>query len=286
MKGFLSAWMPAVILGLGAGGTVVGQNPPPVRLDYIVAVRSIDLISGNRDTLRRPSVATKLDNISGKTIYAFRLALTARYRDGSVQVTHGSVDLFPVYVNAAGLPQEMLGRLGLFRNGETYERAWVIRTARDGAAPDLVEGTVDAVIFENRTAIGDAGAIKEMLQLRALEAQVETGLVGDLEAVGSAADAMKALDSRLTWLHKVQFDARGQEPVNSTRRPPSTIAAVRSPNGKVLASKDGTAERAQKLGTLVRSAAGDRARIRAITEEQRQLAKAFELHSTLAEAQR
>jgi hypothetical protein len=56
--------------------------------------------------------------------------------------------------------------------------------------------------------------------------------------------------------------------------------------GKIVASKDTTVERVQMLDAFVRSVGGDPARIRATAEDQRKLARMYELHSTLAEAQR
>jgi hypothetical protein len=286
MKRAARAWLALGVLAFA--GSAGAQGRPQQGAEFLLVVNRVQVDYGRAGRGSIP-VNIEVQNRWPKAVYAFRASLKARYGPGTTASTFDLIDLLPKYVTAGREAPDNPEHAALLRSGETYAFAMNLTLARDGSPPIDVDATVDAVIFEDRTALGDAQAIQNLAHSRALRAQITEGLVEDLTFVVQAPDPMEAMQARLVALLTAQSAA--PMPGKPSGKPPkgappqgnalSTLATIKDAKGHVVAAKDGASERIQKLEAIVKSAGGDKTKIGAIIAEQQDFVKALELHSTL-----
>jgi hypothetical protein len=148
-----------------------------------------------------------VQNLSGKTITNHWGFVTARYADGNEVNRTWDEDLLEETI-LTGIPGVKVQSPRTLRNGETRNLTVLMPPGADGSAPIYVSGHPSALIFEDRTALGNVAQIKMTLEFRRVHAEDLLDVVerlhairahpGVLEAVRANADPVKAIRDALS----------------------------------------------------------------------------------------
>lgn len=145
------------------------------------------------------SLAIEFENNSKQVITAFSYHLRLRFAGGREAPSEGGEDLIKNLAIAKNQPEIASPSL-TFSPGTTRQitRNFTVRSA--GVAPVAVEVFPSMVVFEDRTALGDAGEITKMAASRKTEAEYLASLIADLEGVAASKDPATALATRIARL--------------------------------------------------------------------------------------
>jgi hypothetical protein len=226
----------------------LSAQPQPVQaaIQKVVSVNSVKiktpLIAGSPQV----PIEVQLQNISDKSIYAFKIKGVASWPDGSTKPIGTTADLLGEYYNwDYSVPQEDIPpgfkKPSIFRAGQTYTLSLSANLAK-GAAPTAASLEVTAVAFGDRTALGSHDEIQKILTLRVRQVEQLGATIGDLEGVMKANDPIEAAAARAKEL----------------RAPQPGDPNIGDGKGNRISPREGQATR---LTNQVNSAQGDKGRI-------------------------
>jgi hypothetical protein len=140
-------------------------------------------------------------NVSHQAITAFEYRVRIRFSDGRDAPSEGGEDLIKDMATARLLP-EIADPNATFAPGAHRKIARNLTFRAGGAMPVGVEVYPSMVLFEDRTALGDANAIAKAAAHRKAEAEYMAGLIADLDSAASSNDPATTLASRIAQLKK------------------------------------------------------------------------------------
>lgn len=155
----------------------------------------VDTIQTPASGARQTTVSLQLHNLCQKAVYSISYSVKAVYADGSDTVSRGQgFDLLPTYIQS-GLDGSQ-NTASLLRPGETYRTSVSVTVAKDGSAPVAATVEILMILFEDRTALGDAREIQSVLRMRAQAAQWYAGVAEDLKTVARSTNIFSAIEAR------------------------------------------------------------------------------------------
>jgi hypothetical protein len=155
-----------------------GQTRTPgvdvkVAIANAIMVERVTVESAKNSAVSVARTTIELKNISSKTIYAVAYSAAATYVDGSVETRAGSVDLLPLYFE-----QSLLGSSkylpALLHGGETFDCSGPSFPSDARQVPPVSgDASVTALIFEDRTAVGDAIEVQRIMRSRRASSRID-----------------------------------------------------------------------------------------------------------------
>jgi hypothetical protein len=132
----------------------------------------------------RTQADVQLHNLTDKTITAYEVALTVSYYDGSEVKVRFSEDLLHLIAIADAFPDATFPSDGGFLGaGQTRIYRHSIADGPGGIAPVSVEGTAVAVIYKDRTAVGDPDFIQSDFAQRGQRAQDMAAVMSEMDRI-------------------------------------------------------------------------------------------------------
>jgi hypothetical protein len=160
------------------------------QLESSLGVQSISV--GPQAQAGSVRVDVKVRNFSGKTITDHWGFVTARYADGKEVSQIWNEDLLMDTV-LTRIPGTTVQSPKTLRNGETRSLTVLLSPGSDGSAPISVSGHPSALLFEDRTALGNAAQISMTLQLRRAQAEDLLDVVERLRAIRTHPNVLAAI---------------------------------------------------------------------------------------------
>jgi hypothetical protein len=145
----------------------------------------------------------QLRNVSGKAITAYSISLLVRYADGTERQTSFTDDLLPVAA-VQKLRVAPVSPNATLNPGEIHTKVQPLPPGRDGSAPVYAAGAVKMVVFDDRTARGDAKEIQFISAERRSQSDDAVEVLADLRAARQASNPRKALNERIGRLRSGQ----------------------------------------------------------------------------------
>ncbi|MGA3188491.1 MAG: hypothetical protein ABSF22_15405 [Bryobacteraceae bacterium] len=232
-------------------------------IDKVIFVQSVQVGTPTPASSNSVPIDVRLQNISAKSIYAFKVNIVATWADGSTKSTEWTSDFLALYVWAARDPHPNPPP-AIFRSGETHTSQGGVSRAADGSAPISAVATVRMVAFGDRTVIGSHNDVESLSRLRTHQAEQFSGVVEDLQSIVQAADPIKAAEARNKELLALQPGSTNTS---------GTVGSQISPNNI----------RAGATLTYVRSVGGDKVRIGKQIADNQAYVQALKLHAVLQE---
>jgi hypothetical protein len=192
-------------LALAISAGVLAQTSE-IQLDRILRVNRVRVDSAVRSG--SVGVDVELQNLSSKTITAYRCSWSASYADGTrnqgsgwgTDLLYG--DVVPKMPDAPSGPQ--LGP------GKTYLGKASVPIGLDGSPPASVAVTITMIVFDDGTALGDPWAAQAIAQVRRAYAKDRADLIAELRDARAAATSDKDLANRLDQLAAAGPQERAQ----------------------------------------------------------------------------
>jgi hypothetical protein len=162
-------------------------------------------------------VSVDLLNLLAKTVTAFSYSVTGHYADGKEIRTDRGSDILSSTVIKNRAEPGVVGPSTL-RSFETFHARLQLPTAADGSMPVLVEAEVTALLFEDRTALGDPAQIQSFLDGRKAEGQRLALVLADIATsrqdpqVTSAASASERASRLQALINRRIGEIQGQAP--------------------------------------------------------------------------
>jgi hypothetical protein len=126
-------------------------------------------------------VSVDLLNISSKTITAFAFTVVARYADGTEANAWKSLDILGGTIFKSE-PGTLRSGGGTLRSSETLHSSVLLRLGSRGSLPTFAAGRATTVLWDDRTALGDAEEIQRILDHRRDLGTQLRAVVADLRA--------------------------------------------------------------------------------------------------------
>lgn len=133
------------------------------------------------------SVEVQLQNLTQKTIVAFKYSLLVTYDDGT-QATTGLTEDDLGSIAEAKVTARVPGRTSSDLSGKLspagiQKSSTFIKLGTDGARPVTATGTIDMLVYDDNTAIGDEGRIGMIFANRKQRSAEMAATIADLNAI-------------------------------------------------------------------------------------------------------
>ena len=174
----------------GWGGDPAAQD----RLALDQALRLEIVGSGAAASGKYAVVEIQFQNTSDRPITAHAGKLLGSYADGTERTSGWGQDIAGLTA-LSRVPDVRLQSPETLNSGETRRLKVSLPPDSQGAPPVYVTGTVTMVIFEDRTALGDAEQIRLMLERRARDSEETAGLLAVMEKARAEPELQEAMDA-------------------------------------------------------------------------------------------
>ncbi len=157
-------------------------------------------------------VATvRITNISTKDITAYNLSLDVVYSNGRETHTERQTDLLGLMLTIQAAPPGAFPSNGSFHPGETREETVSVAGSASYGAASRVNGTVDAVVYADRTAdVKNEAALKRILANRRAAAQASIEALKIIRGNLANANVVDPISASVSGVKQLLAQAKAQ----------------------------------------------------------------------------
>jgi hypothetical protein len=139
-------------------------------------------------------IEAELHNLTDKTITAYKVVLTIVYYDGKELKSGWAEDILNLLGIADAFPDATFpGGGGFLGPGQTRIYKQHVGNGPGGIAPVRAEGTAVAVIYKDRTAVGDPTFINSAFALRRQRAEDMAAVIAEMDGILSDSEVHRAV---------------------------------------------------------------------------------------------
>ena len=212
-------------------GQTVGGRPVTGPIEHLDRYLRVDAAIERPAGAGTAAITLQVLNQYNKEITAFEVSYVVQYADGSQREQTWGEDLVGSNAQLAALGATELGRSNLLP-GQVLSQSLPLPAGQNGQRAVRVTSSAKALVFADRTAVGDSKFVKMFSASRARQASAIGDALTEAGRALAAPDPKAAFDARIAEL----WDGRwrpGLEKVNMLR----SVAVAFEQGGRPLAEK-------------------------------------------------